>query len=165
DEDWGEDDEFMDLEKPIGEDDSEDVDVDKLMYSDFFDAPEEGEEAAAVKPRDGEVEGSSDDDEEEDEEEEAEGGLGFPEGENLDDEEEAALEQQLKEMQGDLEEEEEEEESEDEAEQADASAGDEKEKGGPSVAEDSRRSETSALKKRTADMENEIEEMEREQLD
>ncbi|KAF4695905.1 u3 small nucleolar ribonucleoprotein MPP10 [Perkinsus olseni] len=165
DEDWGEDDEFMDLEKPIGEDDSEDVDVDKLMYSDFFDAPEEGEEAAAVKPRDGEVEGSSDDDEEEDEEEEAEGGLGFPEGENLDDEEEAALEQQLKEMQGDLEEEEEEEESEDEAEQADASAGDEKEKGGPSVAEDSRRSETSALKKRIADMENEIEEMEREQLD
>ncbi|KAF4745841.1 u3 small nucleolar ribonucleoprotein MPP10, partial [Perkinsus olseni] len=165
DEDWGEDDEFMDLEKPIGDDDSEDVYVDKLMYSDFFDAPEEGEEVAAVKPRDGEVEGSSDDDEEEDEEEEAEGGLGLPEGENLDDEEEAALEQQLKEMQGDLGEEEEEEESEDEAEQAEASTGEEKEEGGPSVAEDSRRSETSALKKRIADMENEIEEMEREQLD
>ncbi|KAF4707667.1 u3 small nucleolar ribonucleoprotein MPP10, partial [Perkinsus olseni] len=167
DEDWGEDDEFMDLEKPIGDDDSEDVD--KLMYSDFFDAPEEEEEAAAVKPRDGEVVESSDDEgEDEGEDEEAEGGLGFPEGENLDDEEEAALEQQLKEMQGDLgeEEEEEEEESDDEAEQdAEASTGEEKEEGGPSVAEVSRRSETSALKKRIADMEDEIEEMEREQLD
>ncbi|EER12429.1 U3 small nucleolar ribonucleoprotein mpp10, putative [Perkinsus marinus ATCC 50983] len=172
---WGDDDEFMDLEKPLEDDgrppyvpysledratlDSEEVGVDKLMYSDFFDAPEEGDEVAvaATAPLK-----STDD---EDEEEEGLGGL--PEGENLDDEEEAALEEQLKEMQGELTEGEEEEEEEDESVVA---ADDEEEKASPVVAAaapvvESRRSETSALKKRIEEMENEIEEMEREQLD
>lgn len=61
---WGDDDEFMDLEKPLEDDgrppyvpysledratlDSEEVGVDKLMYSDFFDAPEEGDEVAVA---------------------------------------------------------------------------------------------------------------------
>ncbi|EER02233.1 FK506-binding nuclear protein, putative [Perkinsus marinus ATCC 50983] len=165
---WGDDDEFMDLEKPLEDDDSEEVD--KLMYSDFFDAPEEGDEVtvAATAPLKSSHEGEEsmgDDDEEEEEEEEGLGG--FQEGENLDDEEEAALEKQLKEMQGELTEGGEEEEEEDESVVA---TDDEEKKASPVAAAappvvESRRSETSALKKRIEEMENEIEEMEREQLD
>ncbi|KAF4677733.1 u3 small nucleolar ribonucleoprotein MPP10 [Perkinsus chesapeaki] len=157
-EEWGEDDEFMDLEKPIADDDSEEEDVGKVMYSDFFDAPEEGD---AAPPPVGKIHGDESESEAStgDDDDDEEAGLGLPEGENIDDAEEAELERRLKEMQGELSDEEEEEEEDDaEPQKGEASLA-------APVVEDSKRSETSALKRKIADMEKEIEEMEHEQLD